>query len=71
MIINKYSQKYLSIDNKYKTYLVNVHVSKYKRIQQGHLSKLSCIQVNNYQYLFILGFNETFLIYLSPLPRIK
>lgn len=69
MTVNKYSQKYLSIDNKYKTYLVNV--SKYKRIQQGHLSKLSCIQVNNYQYLFILGFNETFLIYLSPLPRIK
>lgn len=69
MIVYKYSQKYLSIDNKYKTYLVNV--SKYKRIQQGHLSKLSCIQVNNYQYLFILGFNETFLIYLSPLPRIK
>lgn len=68
MIVNKYSQKHLSIDNKYKTYLVNV--SKYKRIQQGHLSKLSCIQVN-YQYLFILGFNETFLIYLSPLPRIK
>lgn len=69
MIVNKYSQKYLSIDNKYKTYIVNV--SKYKRIQQGHLSKLSCIQVNNYQYLFTLGFNETFLIYLSPLPRIK
>lgn len=69
MIVNKYSQKYLSIDNKYKTYLVNV--SKYKRIQQGHLSKISCIQVNNYQYLFTLGFNETFLIYLSPLPRIK
>lgn len=69
MIVNKYSQKYLSIDNKYKTYLVNV--SKYKRIQQGHLSKLSCIQVNNYQYLFTLGFNGTFLIYLSPLPRIK
>lgn len=69
MIVNKYSQKYLSIDNKYKTCIVNV--SKYKRIQQGHLSKLSCIQVNNYQYLFILGFNETFLIYLSPLPRIK
>lgn len=69
MIVNKYSQKHLSIDNKYKTYLVNV--SKYKRIQQGHLSKLSCIQVNNYQYLIILGFNETFLIYLSPLPRIK
>lgn len=69
MIVNKYSQKYLSIDNKYKTYLVNV--SRYKRIQQGHLSKLSCIRVNNYQYLFILGFNETFLIYLSPLPRIK
>lgn len=69
MIVNKYSQKYLSIDNKYKTYIVNV--SKYKRIQQGHLSKLSCIQVNNYQYLFILGFNETFLIYSSPLPRIK
>lgn len=69
MIVNKYSQKYLSIDNKYKTYLVNVR--KYKRIQQGHLSKLSCIQVNNYQYLFILGFNETFFIYLSPLPRIK
>lgn len=69
MIVNKYSQKYLSIDNKYKTYLVNV--SKYKRIQQGHLSKLSCIQVNNYQYLFTLGFNKTFLIYLSPLPRIK
>lgn len=69
MIVNKYSQKHLSIDNKYKTYIVNV--SKYKRIQQGHLSKLSCIQVNNYQYLFILGFNETFLIYLSPLPRIK
>lgn len=69
MIVNKYSQKYLSIDNKYKTYLVNV--SKYKRIQQGHLSKQSCIQVNNYQYLFTLGFNETFLIYLSPLPRIK
>lgn len=69
MIVNKYSQKYLSIDNKYKTYLVNVR--KYKRIQQGHLSKQSCIQVNNYQYLFILGFNETFLIYLSPLPRIK
>lgn len=41
MIVNKYSQKYLSIDNKYKTYLVNVHVSKYKRIQQGHLSKQS------------------------------
>lgn len=69
MIVNKYSQKYLSIDNKYKTYLVNVR--KYKRIQQGHLSKLSCIQVNNYQYLFTLGFNGTFLIYLSPLPRIK
>lgn len=69
MIVNKYSQKYLSIDNKYKTYIVNV--SKYKRIQQGHLSKQSCIQVNNYQYLFTLGFNETFLIYLSPLPRIK
>lgn len=65
MIVNKYSQKHLSIDN------INVHVSKYKRIQQGHLSKQSCIQVNNYQYLFTLGFNETFLIYLSPLPRIK
>lgn len=69
MIVNKYSQKHLSIIINIKH--INVHVSKYKRIQQGHLSKQSCIQVNNYQYLFTLGFNETFLIYLSPLPRIK
>lgn len=32
MIVNKYLLKYLLIDNKYKIYLVNVYVSKYKRI---------------------------------------